>query len=244
MNLLVLTYHYFHRDKPAGIKTEDFPFSIRLDDFNDHMDEIRASGYGMVDPTHLADRDQYEGKNDRQLLITIDDGHASVEDAADIIVGHNLKPVLNVVPGLVGTANYMDWPALRNLALNGFSIQSHSMNHQNLTRLSQAELEADLQNAKKTIEQNIGLPVVMLAAPMGRIDDRVAKTALDTGYEIIMTSFTGINRAGSDLQYLKRFQVKSHRRALRLNDYFRASSGVRMSGAAKNLAKRIRDKLL
>ena len=54
MNLLVLTYHYFHRDKPAGIKTEDFQFSVRLDDFAGQASEIATSGYAMVDPVKIA----------------------------------------------------------------------------------------------------------------------------------------------------------------------------------------------
>jgi len=207
MNLLVLTYHYFHRDKPAGIKTEDFPFSIKLDDFAGHGAEIATSGYGMVDPAKIADRDQYEGENDRQILITIDDGHRSVEDAVEVIVKYKFKPILNVVPDLVGKENNMDWPALRNLAMQGFSIQSHSMTHRNLTRLDQADLQSDLDSSKKIIEDNIGLPVTMLAAPMGRINDRVTRAALKVGYEVIMTSYTGINGAGRDLKYLKRFQV-------------------------------------
>ncbi len=244
MNLLVLTYHYFHRDKPAGIKTEDFPFSIRLDDFAGQASEIAASGYGMVDPANITDRDQYEGKNHRQILITIDDGHKSVEDAVEVIAKYKLKPILNIVPDLVGKEYYLDWPALRNLAMQGFSIQSHSMTHRNLTRLNQADLKSDLDNSKKVIEDNIGLPVTTLAAPMGRINDRVTKTALELGYEVIMTSYTGINRAGRDLKYLKRFQVKSNRRQLKLDDYFSATSGVRIIGAAKNLIKRIRDRVI
>jgi peptidoglycan/xylan/chitin deacetylase (PgdA/CDA1 family) len=244
MNLLVLTYHYFHRKKPSGIKNEDFSFSVGLDDFDNHCAELISSGYGIIDPNNIADSDQYRVNSDRQVLITIDDGHTSVEEAVEIILRHKLKPVLNVIPGLVRTANYLNWSSLRNLAMQGFSIQSHSMNHHNLTKLDKAELIADLDQSKKSIEDNIGLPVNMITAPMGRINKNVVNAAIDVGYEVIMTSYTGINRDREDLKYLKRFQVKGNRKQLQVNDYFRALSGVRLIGAARNLARKIRDRLI
>jgi peptidoglycan/xylan/chitin deacetylase (PgdA/CDA1 family) len=240
MNLLVLTYHYFHRDEPSGIKKEDFPFSVRLDDFDNHCAELISSGYHLIDPGKLTDYGQYHGEPDRQILITIDDGHQSVEEVAEIIVGRNLKPILFIIPDQVGKANYLDWPALRDLATRGFSIQSHSMTHRNLARLSQSELIAELEQSKNIIEDNIGLPVTMLAVPMGRFNNRVKKCAPATGYDVVMTSYTGINRYMDDPMILKRFQVKGERRILQLDDYFRRFSKVRITGAVKNLAKRFR----
>lgn len=244
MNLLVLTYHYFHREKPSGIIKEDFPFSVRLDDFERHCSELSSSGYRILDPEKITDPDQYREESNRQVLMTIDDGHQSVDEGVEILLKYKLRPVLNVIPGMVGNDNYMTWSSLRDLAIKGFSIQSHSMNHRDLTRLSPRELTIDLEKSKKMIEDNIGLPVIMLAAPMGRINRRVAGTAHELGFRVIMTSFTGINRNRDDLKYLKRFQIKRNRHSLQLDRYFAALSGVRISGAAKNLAKKIRDCLL
>lgn len=240
MNLLVLTYHYFHRDAPGGIKKEDFSFSVGLDDFENHCSELASSEYDMIAPASLSDPDRYGHESDRQVMITIDDGHRSVEDAAEIIIRYRLHPVLNIIPDRVGRANHLDWPSLRDLATRGFSIQSHSMTHRNLTKLNQSELTSELEQSKKIIEDNIGLPVIMLAAPMGRIDARVQNCAREAGYEVVMTSYTGINRDIRDLTFLKRFQVKRGRSKLRVDDYFRRFSMVGMIGAAKNLAKRIR----
>ncbi len=239
MNLLVLAYHYFHREQPSGINKEDFPFSVRLDEFNNHCEALASSGYRLIDPEKIADREQYRGEPDRQVLITIDDGHVSVEDALESILRLKLKPILNIIAGLVGTNDYLGWPVLRHLAVHGFSIQSHSMSHHDLTKLNPTELSAELEQSKKTIEDNIGLPVTMLAAPMGRIDDRVVKTALEAGYEVIMTSFTGINDDRDDFKFLKRFQVKNGY-GMNLDDFFNPYSKVRIVGALKNTAKKFR----
>ncbi len=243
MNLLVPTYHYFHGDQPAGIKREDFAFSVGRDDFKRHCADLIATGYRLLDPEQPIQPALYRDEPDRQILLTIDDGHESIQEAVEIILEYKLKPVVNIIPGRVGTDHYLDWPTLRDMALKGFSLQSHSMQHDDLTRLSRPELKADLESAKKTIEDNIGLPVTMLAAPMGRINEIVVQTALETGYEIIMTSFTGINREIADLKYLRRFQIKAGGRGPVWGDYFRPYSGVRVMGAMKNMAKKIRSHL-
>ncbi len=83
----------------------------------------------------------------------------------------------------------------------------------------------------------------MLAAPMGRIDGRVADAALETGYRVVMTSFTGINTDIDDLKFLRRFQVKRNRHELKPGAYFSPVSRVRIVGRAKDMAKKIQGKL-
>jgi len=239
MNLLVLTYHYFHRDGPKDIKREDYSFSVSLENFAGHCAELTSPDFRLMDPARLNDASQYHGEPDRQILITIDDGHQSVGEAAEIIVGRKIAPVLNVIAGLVGRESYLDWSALRMLATQGFSIQSHSMSHHDLTRLEPMDLRAELEQSKKLIEDNIGLPVTMLAAPMGRLNVRVIETALELGYTLIMSSFTGINRLSDDFTCLRRFQVKGDPRTLAIGRYFNPVSGVRIMGAAKNAAKKV-----
>jgi peptidoglycan/xylan/chitin deacetylase (PgdA/CDA1 family) len=243
MNLLALTYHYFHSDTPRGIKPGDEAFSVDLETLKFHCREMARSDYRLVPPTEITNRAHYRGEPDRQILVTVDDGHRSVLNAAEIFVSHGISPLLNVIPSRVGEENYLDWADLRHLATRGFSIQSHSMSHLDLTRLNDMELSAELEQSKKIIEDNIGIPVTMIAAPTGRIDTRVAEAALKAGYQVIMTSFAGINTDIDDLKYMKRFQVKKDRGRKGWDDYFRSASRVRIIGATKNAVKKIRNRL-
>lgn len=242
MNLLVLTYHYFDRGEPAGIKVEDRDFSIPADRFAAHCRQLRESGCRILTPEALAGLPREETKDERQALVTIDDGHASVAEIAfDILTAHGIRPVVSVITDRVGRAYHMDWSTLRRLAEAGFSIQSHTKSHRDLTRLTADELAAELGDSKKAIEDNLGRPVTMLTIPMGRMNTSVPAAARQAGYTVVLTSFTGINRSADDLSRLRRFQVKRPRTTLPLNEYFRAGSTIRMVGAAKNLARRIRD---
>jgi peptidoglycan/xylan/chitin deacetylase (PgdA/CDA1 family) len=239
MNLAALTYHYFHRDKPRGIKKADYPFSVRLDDLELHCQQLQSSDLYLIEPDLITKPDLYRNKPERQLIVTVDDGHESLEDAVELFIKHKITPVLNIVPGFVGSDHFLGWSSLRDLASRRISIQSHSMSHFDLTTLKPMELKAELEHSKKSIEDNIGLPGTMFAAPMGRINQRVIEMAKDAGYSVIMTSFTGINKGLSDLYQLKRFQVKNQERSLPLQGYYSPLSKVRLTGTAKNLAKKI-----
>ncbi|MDD4052803.1 MAG: polysaccharide deacetylase family protein [candidate division Zixibacteria bacterium] len=242
MNLLVLTYHYFDRDEPAGIKPEDFAFSIPAGQFAAHCGQMSSSGYRIINPETLPDLPQETTDDSRQVLVTIDDGHISVaEIAVEILLEHRITPIVSVITDRVGQPHYMGWGRLRDLAMAGFSMQSHTKSHRNLTRLTPDELASELRDSKKIIEDNIGLPVTMLTIPMGRIDKAVMAAAREAGYAIIMTSFTGINRSTDDLASLRRFQVKRPQETLPLDDYFRSGSMIRLVGAAKDIVRRVRD---
>jgi peptidoglycan/xylan/chitin deacetylase (PgdA/CDA1 family) len=242
MNLLVLTYHYFDRGEPAGIKREDYDFSMSAGQFAAHCRQLLSPGYRIIGPEMLTVLPHQTIDVGRQVLVTIDDGHISVaEIAADILLEHRIMPIISVITDRVGQAYYMDWGTLRNLAAAGFSIQSHTKSHCNLTRLTPDELASELDDSKKIIEDNIGLPVTMLTIPMGRIDQRVSAAACQAGYSVIMTSFTGINTSADNLGSLRRFQVKRPRQALPLDDYFRSTSMIRLIGAAKDMVRRVRD---
>ncbi len=246
MNLLVLTYHYFDRGRPYGIKDEDWSYSVTAETLETHCRQMAdAHRYQIIDPAALETLAREADGPPRQILITIDDGHQSVMDIAlEPLLKYGLGAIVNVVVDLVGREHYLGWSSLRDLAAKGFSIQSHSMQHRFLTRLSPAELRSDLETSRKTIEDNVGLPVTTLAVPMGRINRSVIAAATAAGYTVIMTSFTGINTTAGDMGALRRFQVKRAMATLPLNGYFSSLSPVRIAGAATDLAKKIRDRFI
>ena len=238
MNLIILTYHYFHTDAPAGIPEHDFRYSISADRFRHDCAGMAESGYEIVQP-HLALEKLQSNSEKRGILVSIDDGHDSVATVAlEILMQYNISPILNVVPGLVGSRHFLPWSSLRNLAVQGFAIESHSMSHRNLTRLGDVELVQDLESARKTIEDNVGTPVSLVTVPMGHINHRVVRAARIAGYRGIMTSFTGVNRGSEDVWNLKRFQVKSDTPVGNLGQYFNPFSRARLIGGVKNLARR------
>lgn len=76
----------------------------------------------------------------------------------------------------------MTWDELRALAGRGIAIESHSVSHAHLPRLSSEELRAELANSKAEIEDELRRPCTELAYPYGEHDERVRAAARAAGY--------------------------------------------------------------
>lgn len=77
----------------------------------------------------------------------------------------------------------LSWDDLRRLGDAGWEIGSHTCSHPFLSRLERAELERELGESRRRIEQELGCPCVSLAYPYGDHDERVVRAAAAAGYE-------------------------------------------------------------
>lgn len=93
---------------------------------------------------------------------------------------------------LAGLAT-MDWDALRGVAARGVGIGSHTVSHPHLPELDDAELERELRESKRRIEQELQRPCPLLAYPYGDHDARAARAARAAGYD---AAFALRNRRG------------------------------------------------
>jgi len=77
----------------------------------------------------------------------------------------------------------MSWDELRSLAEHGIAVESHTVSHPHLPRLSDEELENELRASKRRLEDELGGPCRFLAYPFGDCDDRVRAAARSAGYD-------------------------------------------------------------
>jgi peptidoglycan/xylan/chitin deacetylase (PgdA/CDA1 family) len=82
------------------------------------------------------------------------------------------------------TQPLMDWPELRSISRAGIDIQSHGAAHYFLTTLPPELVADDLVRSRKTLEDQLGLPVGAIAYPYGDSNPDVAAAAHDAGFDI------------------------------------------------------------
>ncbi|MEW6221005.1 MAG: polysaccharide deacetylase family protein [Thermodesulfobacteriota bacterium] len=145
----------------------------------------------------------------RVLALTFDDGFQSDYSlAAPLMLDRGQSATFFITTSFVGTAGYVGWPAVRELAALGFEVASHSHGHPFLSRLPTAALLADLRESRQRLEDAISRPVPGLALPFGDGSRRVFDAAWRAGYQYVATSMPGRNRPGQ--RVLGRISV--HRR--------------------------------
>jgi peptidoglycan/xylan/chitin deacetylase (PgdA/CDA1 family) len=125
-------------------------------------------------------------------ILTFDDGHISNYLASSLLAeDYDSTADFFVNSNNVGSKNFIGWSKLREMDSWGMSIQSHSADHIYLSDLSYAEQKNQLETSKKTIEDNIGKPVSILAPPGGRYNDDTIKLCHELGYKHLSISRPG-----------------------------------------------------
>lgn len=166
-----------------------------------------------------------EGKGELpagSFLLTFDDGFLDVhEHARPVLRDLGWPATVFLVARCVGERDL--WTAgenpsgrthpllgpgeIREMAREGFSFQSHSLSHADLTTLSDERLDEELAGARRDLERLVGTPVAHLAYPYGRYDERVREAAIRSGYRAAFTVQPGFNRCGLDPFRIRRLDV-------------------------------------
>ncbi len=91
-------------------------------------------------------------------------------------------PVRDDLPSYARAASLPDLHAA--VARSGVALGSHTISHPNLTRLSPAELRAELVDSKLWLENHFGsAAIAWLSYPYGRTSQRVMAAAAEAGYQ-------------------------------------------------------------
>jgi peptidoglycan/xylan/chitin deacetylase (PgdA/CDA1 family) len=143
----------------------------------------------------------------RSLVLTFDDGFLNFyTHAFPVLETFGAKVTVFPTAGFIGLAS--DWDILprrehlgkshiREIADHGHEIGSHTMTHADLTKLRTGDLERELRDSKRVLEDITGKPVTSLSFPFGFWNKRVWETARRFGYtQATVCRFNGPLEAG------------------------------------------------
>lgn len=141
----------------------------------------------------------------KNVIISFDDGYQSVYKELMAHEDLNYSQYLLFLPaGKMGYKNdwdqtgelsghpIMTWESAFELHKLGVRIGSHGLDHLDLTKLPDRELENELKESKGLIEEKINGPVESLAYPFGYFNDRVIAAVKAAGYKEAYTTCDSI----------------------------------------------------
>ena len=120
----------------------------------------------------------------RSVALTFDDGFLdNLENAFSLLIARKKNAALFVVVEWIGKKDFLTWNQIRELARQGITIGSHSLSHRYLAAIQDpAELEREVVDSKKRIEDEIGQEVRWFSYPIGGGNARAAEAAKRAGY--------------------------------------------------------------
>lgn len=157
---------------------------VSPESFTKQMDWLEKKSFRFLSLDEVVDS---EGKTplwDPSVAITFDDGFRdNYEKAFPALIRRKKNAALFVVVNWVGQNGFVGWKEIKELAKEGITIGSHSLTHRWLTRIAdEKELEGEITDSKKKIEDQIGREVRHFSYPVGVVDERVAEKVKKAGY--------------------------------------------------------------
>ena len=201
----ILLYHALFEGRAHTEK-----YAVAMDTFDQHINYLSEKGFESILFNAFLDGFQPDPRK-KYIIITFDDGNYSDYSIAfDILKRYGFVATFFVTVGRIGTPHYLDWDHLKEMVHGKMSIQSHSLNHFFLSDLSKNNLEKELTESKKILEDKLSLPVHFISLPGGFYSRHVLKAAQGAGYKGVATSGPGLNRLGTlkeEFKLYKRFVI-------------------------------------
>jgi len=212
--LRILTYHRVTDAHPGE------RLCVPIARFAEQMRHLHEAGYRTVTMAQAAQRmthPQIEWPQ-RPVVITFDDGYAdNFLHAYPAMARYGFVGVFFVPTQFLQdppTAEHPDdrsmrWINLEELLKAGHEIGSHSVTHRRLASLSVEEVQREVGESKRILEQQLKHPITSFCYPSGDYNALVKHAVEASGYLAACTVEPGANAPGADLFALKRTEVSA-----------------------------------
>ena len=127
-------------------------------------------------------------------------------------------------------ARLMTFEELAVLEREGHEIGSHSMSHRMMPECDDRELDYELGESKRVLEQHLRRNIGSFCYPNGNCDVRTARAAAQAGYRRAVTTVWGCNDLTTDPWQLHRFDMECSRVRDSYGRLLPALIAFRMSG--------------
>ncbi|WP_312470168.1 polysaccharide deacetylase family protein [Neobacillus sp.] len=168
----ILMYHAIDEYKGEGLKD----LFVTPANFELQMRYLKDKGYTLL----TFERWDEVNKVNKPILVTFDDGMKNNLNAFRILQelkDDRFQPAATeyVIAGYIDSGSYrLSTEDIKEMVNSGiFSIQSHTMSHADLPKIT--NYEEELNASKEKIEQITGKPVIAIAYPFGHFNDKVVE---------------------------------------------------------------------
>ena len=199
--IISLMYHRFEENKYPST-------NIKINDFKKHLKIIEDSNINFVNPKNF-EKELKNNKNERKILLTIDDGFSSFyENAWPILKRKKIPFILFVSTREVGAYNYMTWDQIREISKEDYvEIGNHSHSHEYL-------VDEDLEIIRKDIEKSISIfnkelkkNSIFFSYPFGEYSLDFKNLIKSLGFKYAFGQHSGVMDETKDFFELPRYPI-------------------------------------
>jgi len=198
--ILSLMYHRFNENRYPST-------NIKMNIFHKQMEIIKDLNYELYNPKFLI-KEFDKPKNNKKILITIDDGFKSFYNEAWPYLKENKIPfILFVSTEPVGKNGYMNWDEIREIDNSEIGhIGHHSHTHEYLIDMNEEEFIKDIETATKIFKDKLGYSPSIFSYPFGEYS-LYMKKYISNNFKIAFGQHSGVIDINKDKFELPRFPI-------------------------------------
>jgi peptidoglycan/xylan/chitin deacetylase (PgdA/CDA1 family) len=179
---------------------------IPKDIFRMQLKTIKDNGYTTLTMAELND---YLFNNkpipEKSVVITFDDGYRdNYSNAFPILKEFNMKATIFVISSYFNRELYLTSDEIKEMSDYGIDIESHTVSHKILSKMSYNDQLKELKNSKETIESLTHKPVISFAYPEGKYNNDTKKAVAQAGYAMAFTIDRGYADRKDNMAQLNR----------------------------------------
>ncbi len=198
--IISLMYHRFEENKYPST-------NIKLKDFKEHIKIIEKNNINFINPDNF--ENELKNKNQRKILLTIDDGFSSFyENAWPILKEKKIPFILFVSTREVGSSNYMTWGQIKELNEENFvEIGNHSHTHEYLVEEDYEIIKKDIEKSISIFKEKLGKNSSFFSYPFGEYSLEFKDIIKSLGFKYAFGQHSGVIDQTKDLYELPRFPI-------------------------------------
>jgi len=180
----VLMYH------SIGIEKNN-PIKMPPNQFDAEMKFLKENGYTTITLNELYD--YFENKvpvPDKSVVITLDDGYEdNYVEAFPILKKYGFKATIFVITSNVDkNSAFITSSQIKEMDSSGIQVESHTVTHRDLDKLSYDEQYKELKDSKVFLEDLLKRNIDYIAYPTGKYNDNTVKAVKAAGYKMALTT--------------------------------------------------------
>ena len=200
--VVVFAYNRFGEDRTPAT-------SIRLDQFEEHLDELRNGGYSIQPLPKIIDQ-LASGATlpDRTVAVTIDEASRSAyREAWPRLRQAGIPFTLFVAADAIDrdAGNSMTWAEIRDLHNNGVTIGALSASGRAMGARDRQDLLNDLRREEERFQAELGIKPTLFAYPFGEYSLEARAQVEQRGFSAAFGLQSGVAHAHADRFALPRF---------------------------------------
>jgi peptidoglycan/xylan/chitin deacetylase (PgdA/CDA1 family) len=204
----ILLYHYVENIQNPKDKLR-VELNVTPSIFEQQIITLKNAGYTFMTAKELGEvLDGKMSMPEKPILLTFDDGHWDfATDVLPILEKYHVVATSYIITGFIGGSDFMTSQELQEVIDSGLvDVGAHTVHHISLANRQLITVQNEVDQSKKTLEQDYHISVVSFAYPNGSFDQQAAQVVRDDGFSTAVSTVPGVEQNQANRFFMYRLR--------------------------------------